>query len=142
MKYKKLTNTAITPTRDNPTDAGLDFYADGHALIKANGGRGKIPTGIAIEIESGMGGFIWPRSKLADTYGIDILAGVIDAPYRGELMISVINHGYEDFEVLPKDKIAQLIRHPVALDDLEEVSELSETERGDKGINSSDLRIR
>jgi len=142
VKFVKLTNTAKTPTRENPTDAGLDLYADGHALIKANGGKGKIPTGIAIEIEPGWGGFIWPRSKLANTYGIDILAGVIDAPYRGELMISVINHGTEDFEVLPKDKIAQLIRHPVALDEPEEVSSLSESDRGAKGINDSELRLR
>jgi dUTP pyrophosphatase len=141
MKYVKLTSTAKTPTKAHPTDAGFDLYADGHNLI-APGCRAKIPTGIALEIPDGLVGLVWPRSKLANTYGLDILAGVVDAPYRGEIMISVINHGDKPFEVFTGDKIAQLIIQPVELVTLEEVRTLSDSDRGASGINDSELRIR
>lgn len=142
MKYQKLTNTAKTPTKDHPTDAGFDFYADCNVVLKANGGRAKIPTGIALEIPPGYGGFAWPRSKLADKYGLDLLAGVVDAPYRGEVMINMINHGDTDFEIRQNDKLAQVVFQPVALFELEEVSRLSDSDRGTKGINDSELRLR
>ena len=141
MKYVKLTNTAKTPTRDNPTDAGLDLFADCSSVIPP-GGYAKIPTGIAMEIPAGYVGLIWPRSKLANTYGLDILAGVVDAPYRGEIMISVINHGSKPYEVFTGDKIAQILIQPVELLELEEVRQLSESDRGAKGINDSELRLR
>ena len=83
-----------------------------------------------------------PRSKLADRFGIDVLAGVIDSDYRGEVMISLINHGDRPFEVRCGDKVAQLLITKVDMSEVEIVDRLTPTNRGVKGINSTELRLR
>ena len=127
---------ARIPSRNHPTDAGLDIYAVEHATL-CPGVHAVLPTGVHLEIPSGFVGLIWPRSGLAAKYGIDTLAGVIDSSYRGEIKVSIINHGHDDLEIKPGDRIAQLIiqRHEVW--GCLQVDELSDTERGEQGLGSS-----
>lgn len=142
IQVKKLTSDAIIPKISNPGDAGLDLCTTVPALIKP-GCRALLPTGLAIALPRGTVGQIWPRSKLAAKYGIDVLAGVVDSGYRGEIMISLINHGHEPVELKPGDKVAQMIVVEYHSDlPTFEVLELQTTERGKKGINDSELRIR
>lgn len=137
MLRVKLTHpNARLPKRNHPTDAGLDIYAVEHATLRP-GVHAVLPTGVHIEIPEGCVGLIWPRSGLAAKHGIDILAGVVDAPFRGEITVSLINHGHEDVEIKPGDRIAQMLVQPVMLWDCIQVDELSDTERGEQGLVSS-----
>lgn len=136
IKVKRLTETAKLPTRAHATDAGLDLYADEYGGMRKGGTR-TIRTGIAMAIPNGYVGRIAPRSGLAVNHGIDILAGVIDSAYIGELMVALVNHGSAAYEVKPGDKIAQLLIQPVELWMPEEVDELDGTERGASGFGSS-----
>lgn len=127
---------ARLPQRNHSTDAGLDIYAVEHSTLRP-GVHAVLPTGLHVEIPAGCVGLIWPRSGLAAKYGIDTLAGVIDSSYRGEIKVSIINHGHDDFEIKPGDRIAQLLIQKVGLLEPVEVDELSDTERGENGLGSS-----
>lgn len=141
FNVKQLDPRAVPMTRSNPDDAGLDLATIEAATIPP-GHRALLRTGWAVEIPSGSGGFIKPRSKLANRYGIDVLAGVVDAGYRGEVMVSIINHGLDSVEFKAGDKIAQLVIQPVNLLQPVIVDELVDTGRGSRGINDSELRLR
>jgi dUTP pyrophosphatase len=138
LPVKLLTTTAQLPTKVNLFDAGLDLYCDEKETVTIPPGQRKlISTGISIAIPKGFVGLIWPRSGHAVKKGIDTLAGVIDAPYRGEVKVLLQNES-DEFQIFqPGDKIAQIIiQHapdftPVACDDL------SETSRGENGFGSS-----
>ena len=108
LKIMKLDPMARVPERNNDTDAGLDLH-----IIKpvdlAPGKRTVIPTGIAMAIPHGHYGSIRPRSKLAVKYGIDVLAGVVDSSYRGEIMVSLLNTGDRTLELRAGDKVAQMV---------------------------------
>lgn len=140
MQIKLLDDHATIPTRGSEQAAGYDLYSTDNAVIKS-GTIAKLGTGIAMCIPDGYVGLIWERSKLASRYGIQVMGGVIDSDYRGEVMISVMNNG-NDFEVKRYDKIAQLIIQPVVTTDIMVVSELPDTERGIDGINSLELRLK
>lgn len=127
---------AKLPRRNHPTDAGLDIYAVECATLRP-GVRAVLPTGVHVEIPTGYYAKVEPRSGLAVKYGIDVLAGVIDASYRGEIRVVLISHGDEDFEIKPGDRVAQLLIQPVELVDCVQVDELSDTERGAQGLGSS-----
>ena len=141
IKIKRLTNTSKLPSVANCNDAGLDLCADTNADLLP-GTIASIPTGLAFALPVGTVGLIWPRSKLASKWGLDTLAGVIDSGYRGEVMVSVINHGHRIIEIRRGDKIAQMViqEHRTG-DSIEEVRELDETARGASGINDSELRL-
>ena len=126
----------MIPTRANETDAGLDLYANNSCKIGVLE-RSLVSTGIAIEIPTGYVAHIAPRSGLAFKYGIDVLAGVIDSSYRGEIKIILINYGDVYFYVETGDKIAQLLIQPVALWMPVEVDQLLETSRGANGFGST-----
>ena len=141
LKLKKLHEDALVPSKGSEHAAGYDLYAIESVDIRSTC-RAKIRTGIAIEMESGTVGLIWPRSKLANTFGIQVLGGVVDCDYRGEIMISIINSGHETMEIRKGDKVAQILfqlvlNHYTGFD---VVDELSETERGSAGINDVELR--
>lgn len=127
---------ARLPRRNHPTDAGLDIYAVECATLRP-GVHAVLSTGVHVEIPVGFAGLIWPRSGLATRHGVDILAGVADAPYRGEIRVSLINHGHEDVEVKPGDRIAQMLIQPVMGWECQQVDELSDTPRGEQGFGSS-----
>lgn len=100
------------PTYAHPGDAGLDLHAREDATLAAGGGRALVPTGIAIAVPPGHGGFVLPRSGLALNHGVTVLnaPGLIDAAYRGELKVVLVNTDpTTDYVVHRGDRIAQLV---------------------------------
>lgn len=136
VKAKKLRTTATVPTRAHGSDAAFDLYAVETVYIPA-GERRKVPTGIALEIPEGYAGFIWPRSGLAATDGLDTLAGVIDAGYRGECTVLVINHGSVPVRIFEGSRIAQISIQQVYQGGIELVDELSPSPRDASGWGST-----
>jgi len=137
LKVKKLVENAKLPERKREGDAGLDLYCIEDVEILPNEIK-LISTGIAIEIPKGYFGLIKDRSGLASK-GLHVLAGVVDENYRGEVKVVMINLGKEKIKLEKFSRIAQLIIIPYAKVEVEEVEELSETERGGKGFGSSGL---
>jgi dUTP pyrophosphatase len=142
IKIKKLTETAIIPTKAHEEDAGFDLYADEDKIIPAQS-REVIHTSIAIELpeikdeNKDIYVRIAPRSGLSVKAGIDIFAGVVDRGYTGELVVCMFNSSKEEFKVNKGDKIAQMIPTIIYTDTLEEVEELGVSKRGGKGFGSS-----
>lgn len=124
--------------------AGLDLLAaipaDAPLLIGV-GQRRLVPTGLAIAIPSGFEGQVRPRSGLALKHGITVLnaPGTIDADYRGELSVLLINHGEQDFEVTRGMRIAQLVICPVSRIEWSNVGDLTGTNRGGNGYGSTGI---
>jgi dUTP pyrophosphatase len=120
--------------------AGLDLAAavDDAVLIPA-GGRALIPTGFAIALPEGYEGQVRPRSGLAVQHGVTVLnaPGTIDADYRGEMKVPLVNLGDAPFTVTRGMRIAQLVVAPVTAVRLVEVAELDATERGEGGFGST-----
>jgi dUTP pyrophosphatase len=138
IAFKKLHEAAIIPKRNHATDAGLDLHCIEPVTIYS-GQQALLPSGLAMAIPEGYVGLIWPRSGLASKNGIDTLAGVVDASYRGEIKISLINHGERPVEFKAGDRIAQILIQPVVTLKPVEVIDLDTTERGVKGFGSSGL---
>ena len=141
MRVKLLSKNAKLPTRGSEQAAGFDLYSSIHMSI-APGESEKISTGLAIDVGLGNAGLIWPRSKISSKFSIDVLAGVIDSDYRGELMVCLINHGNSCFEIEPGHKIAQILIQKVEQPEVIEVDNLEETGRGAHGVNCDDLRLK
>lgn len=142
LLFKKLKPKAIIPKRATGGSAGLDLCAciDSPLEIKA-GEIIKIPTGLAVEYvgEETVALLIYARSSLATKFGLTLAncVGVVDLDYRGEIMVTMINHGKESYTVTPDERIAQLIVTPVLMAETEEVCELSQTTRGEGGFGST-----
>lgn len=137
MKIKKLNISAKIPTRANPNDAGADLYSIENIVVPPLS-RAIVKAGIAIEIPESYYGRIAPRSGLAAKYGIDVLAGVIDSSYRGEIGVVLFNSDSSNsFTVNVGDRIAQLIIESHYNPIFVEVLELTETNRGEGGFGSS-----
>lgn len=136
LPIQRLSPDATLPTRGSVHAAGLDLYAatEGRMLP---GLRMAFGTRIAVAIPVGHYGRIAPRSGLAVRHGIDVLAGVIDCDYRGEIVVLLQNHGGSPFVVRFGDRIAQLIVQPIAMPLLRLVDALPETERGADGFGST-----
>jgi len=135
VQFQILTDTAYCPTRAHRTDAGLDLYADESATIHPAQVT-TIGTGVAVAIPRGYAGLIWPRSGLAVKGGVDVLAGVIDSGYRGEIKVALTTVS-DPVRVSPGDRIAQLVIQRVESCDPVIVRELPEAPRGDSGFGSS-----
>ena len=130
------------PGYASPGSAGLDLRAAVDAELRlAPGERARVPTGFAIELPAGHEGQVRPRSGLADRHGVTLAnsPGTIDADYRGELQVLLINLGSEPFVVRRGDRLAQLVVAPVARARAVEVEELSDTGRGAGGFGSTGL---
>ncbi len=138
LKIKKLTPDAIIPAYQTELAAGFDLHSIEDYVLK-KGERKLIKTGLAFEIEPGFEVQIRPRSGLAFKHGITVLntPGTIDADYRGEIMVLLINLGEEDFEIKKGERIAQAVIAPVIQAKFEEVDELSVTKRGKGGFGST-----
>jgi len=136
LPVKRLHPDAQLPTRGTPESAGLDLYASNPATIPP-GKRVVVGTSIAAAIPVGHVGLIWPRSGLAVKHGLDVLAGVIDADYLGEIGVVLVNHGDKTVEVREGDRIAQLLVQPVAMVQPVDVEEFMETLRGTGGYGST-----
>lgn len=141
LKIQKLSSKAIIPNYANPGDAGLDLYSIDEIELR-KGERALVHTGIKIELPKNTEAQIRPRSGLALKNGITLVnsPGTIDEGYRGEIGVIVINHGDELFKIEEGMKIAQMVIKPIFKVEVEEVENLSESERGENGFGSSGLK--
>jgi dUTP pyrophosphatase len=117
--------------------AAMDLSSAAEATVTlAPGQRLGVPTGLAIELPVGFEAQVRPRSGLAIKHGVTVVnaPGTIDADYRGEIVVLLVNLGQERYEIAPGERIAQLVVAPVVQVQLEEVQELSETARGAGGF--------
>jgi dUTP pyrophosphatase len=139
LPVRRLRADAVLPSQAYAGDAGFDLTAcDRHEL--GPGERAVVPTGLAVAIPEGHGGFVLPRSGLAARSGITIVnaPGLIDSGYRGEVQVVLLNtDSREPFVVEPGMRIAQLVVVPVAEVEPVELDELPESERGLRGFGSS-----
>jgi dUTP pyrophosphatase len=126
------------PSYALPDDAGLDLHAAESVTLEP-GARALVPTGIALAIPSGFAGFVLPRSGLALRHGVTALntPGLIDAGYRGEVKVLLINHGAAAVTLARGDRIAQLVVQRVERVALAPVTELPDSARGSGGFGSS-----
>jgi dUTP pyrophosphatase len=137
---KRLHPDAVVPAYANDGDAGCDLVAVESCTIRAGGGRALVATGIAVAIPEGHGGFVLPRSGLASRHGVTLAnaPGLIDAGYRGEVKVALVNLDPEhDYDVAKGDRIAQLVVLAVASSSVLVVDELPSTARGEGGFGSS-----
>ncbi len=131
------------PSYATPHSAGMDLRADlGTPITLAPGARVLVKTGLYIELPEGTEAQVRPRSGLALKHGITVLnsPGTIDADYRGEIGVILINLGQEPFEIKPGERIAQLVIARYLRIDLEEVPDLRATERGEGGFGHTGTR--
>ena len=136
---KKLDLNLPTPKYAKAGDAGVDVYSAIDCEI-APGQRALVPTGIAIALPDGYAAFAHPRSGLAIKYGVGIVnaPGTIDAGYRGEIQMILINHDLErSFSIKRGDRIAQLVFQKVESVEFVEVAELPGSGRGESGFGST-----
>lgn len=133
---KRLSAGARLPTRGSAEAAGYDLHAAEDAVVGA-GSRGLVGTGLAITAPAGTYARVAPRSGLAVKHGIGVGAGVVDADYRGEVRVLLLNHGVTDLHVRAGDRIAQLILEKIQTATVREVSELDTSDRGAGGFGST-----
>ena len=140
VKYKKLTDTAMVPTRGSARAAGYDLYADTDKDIMMFPGEVvEFFTGLALEIPDGYFGAVYPRSGLATKLGLRLpnCVGVIDSDYRGNVGIPLRNDSRSPVTVKAHERVAQIIIQPCPDIVLSEAQELSETDRGTAGFGST-----
>lgn len=136
INVKRLRDSARLPARGSADAAGADL-ACAETVTIGPGERRLVPTGLAIEIPPGYYGRVAPRSGLAVRHGIDTLAGVIDADYRGEILVLLVNLGAEPVSFSPGDRIAQLIIEQAAPTEYSFSEDLGSTHRSDGGFGST-----
>ncbi len=137
IKVKKLNPEAVLPKYAHPGDAGLDLYSCEHVTLLP-GERKLVSTGISMEFEKGYVALIWDKSGIANN-GIKTMGGVIEHTYRGEYKVVMLNTSSEIYEIKKGQKIAQVLIQPIVSAEVEEVSELSETQRGDGAFGSTGI---
>lgn len=138
VEFKKLQADAFLPAYAHPGDAGMDLRSV-ESLVVPAGERRLVRTGLAMALPMGYEAQVRPRSGLALKHGITVLnsPGTIDAGYRGEVGVILLNTGKEDFQIGVGDKIAQLVIAPVTIAEICEVGELDDSERGAGGFGST-----
>ena len=143
IQIKKLSNSVSTPKYETSGSSGMDIAAHIENNIIINPGeKALVSTGLSVAIPKGYEIQIRPRSGLAAKKNITVLntPGTIDADYRGEIKVILINLGKEKFIIENKERIAQMVVCPVVQADLEEVKELSDTVRGSGGFSSTGIK--
>lgn len=136
LEFMRLHPSARLPTRGSRFAAGLDLYSIERVEIAPHE-RAVVGTGLSVAIPHGFYGRVAPRSGLAIKHGLDVLAGVIDSDYRGELMCALINHGDAAIELEAGTRMAQLIIEAIATPAPVWAEDLRETERGTGGFGST-----
>ncbi|MDD4309037.1 MAG: dUTP diphosphatase [Candidatus Cloacimonetes bacterium] len=142
INIQKLTTSAMLPQRMSINASGYDIFADVLSPVQiAPGEYVAIPTGFALEIPSGYEAQIRPRSGLAIKRGLSVLnsPGTIDADYRGEVKVILINHGASSIVIQPQMRIAQMVFCPVLMPELCVSDSLAETERHTGGFGHTGL---
>lgn len=135
LKVKRTQPDAKLPAYQHPGDAGLDLFSAVDAVLGA-GEVKAVATGIKMAIPVGCVGLIWDKSGIS-LQGIHRLAGVVDAGYRGEVKVVMVNLGKEPFSIKKGMKIAQLLIQPVATAEIVEAVDLDDTSRGEGGFGST-----
>ena len=136
LSFRRLDPAATLPTRGSTQSAGLDLYSI-EAVTIARGQRVLARTGLAAAIPEGYYGRVAPRSGLATKNGLDVMAGVIDADYRGEIRCLLYNAGDETISLPAQSKICQLIIETIITPAAAWAEEISETDRGTGGFGST-----
>lgn len=138
IALKRLDPGLPIPSTSHPGDGGVDLFAAAGVSLEA-GERTTVPTGIAVAIPEGYAGLVVPRSGMARRSGIGVVnaPGLVDAGYRGEIKVLLINHGRETLELRRGDRVAQLVVVPIAEQELVEVDELPPSVRGEGGFGST-----
>ena len=142
IQVKKLNEKAILPTYGSSEAAGADLYACIEADVTILPGQTvMIPTGLSMELPRGYAGLIYARSGLACKHGLAPAnkVGVIDSDYRGEFIVALHNHGDQPQTIRYGERIAQLVITPVFTPGFMEVSQLSDTRRGEGGFGSTGM---
>nr|VFK33523.1 MAG: deoxyuridine 5'-triphosphate nucleotidohydrolase [Candidatus Kentron sp. MB]VFK76253.1 MAG: deoxyuridine 5'-triphosphate nucleotidohydrolase [Candidatus Kentron sp. MB] len=141
LKVKKLSENAILPSYAHPGDAGMDLFSCHHAIIEP-GKVALIGTGLSIQLPPDTEAQIRPKSGLALTNNITVLntPGTIDAGYRGEVCVLLINHGPIPFTIETGMKIAQMVIKPIIRVEVSEVETLSGSQRQKGGFGSTGAR--
>lgn len=129
LKIKRLDEEAKLPTKGHPGDAGIDFFAL-ETVTFGPGKQERVRTGIALEIPDGHVGLIWDKSSLSFQRGFKVMGGVIDTGFRGEVTMSLLNTSSQEQSIEKGQKIAQMIIQKFEDVSLVEVSDLSDTVRG------------
>lgn len=144
LRVLRLPHGEGLPLPDYQSDhaAGFDLVAaigENEPLMLSAGARGAVPTGLVFELPEGYEAQVRPRSGLALKHGVTVLnsPGTIDADYRGEVQVILVNHSDEPFRIARGDRIAQVVIAPVTCVEIEEVSGVSETRRGAGGFGST-----
>ena len=129
LKIKKLHKDAKIPTHGHPGDAGMDFYAN-ETVIFPVGEQKRVHTGVAVEIPENHVGLIWDKSSVSFNLGLKVFGGVIDAGYRGEIIMCLLNTSKKEVVLEKGHKIAQMLIQKFEHCDIVEVAELTDTVRG------------
>ncbi len=138
LAVKRLHPDAVLPVYAHHGDAGLDLSAV-EEVVLGPGERAAVPTGLAMAIPEGWVGLVHPRSGLARRHGVTVTnaPGTIDAGYRGEVQVLLVNLGQEEVELAAGERIAQLLLQKVGHAEVVEVNELEDTARGEGGFGST-----
>jgi len=140
VRFRRLRPDAVVPAYMTADAAGLDLAAALDAAVTlAPGARAAVGTGLAMELPRGFEGQVRPRSGLAKNHGVTVVnaPGTIDADYRGEVAVLLINLGDQPVAITPGMRIAQLVIAPVVQATIEVADELSTTARGAGGFGST-----
>jgi dUTP pyrophosphatase len=135
LRVKRILPEARLPVYQHPGDAGLDLFSAVDEVLGA-GELKAVPTGIQLAIPDGYVGLIWDKSGIS-LHGVHRLAGVVDAGYRGEVKVVMINLGREPYAIKKGMKIAQLLIQPVVAVEVSEAADLDDTSRGEGGFGST-----
>ena len=136
VQIKKLSESAVTPTKAHPSDAGFDLVASKTTIIPANG-RALIPTDIAMAIPEGYYGMVVGRSGNTIKRGLVGMTGVVDAGYRNGIGIMAFNLTQEDITIKQGERAGQIVLTPILSCEMEETNELDTTERNQGGFGST-----
>ena len=137
IRIKKIHRSAKIPAYAHAGDAGMDLFSCVEMTL-APGETRPVPTGIQMAIPQGYVGLVWDKSGIS-IMGVHRLAGVVDAGYRGEVRVVMVNLGTEPFEIKPGMKIAQMLIQPVEAPTIVESESLDDTSRGAGGFGSTGL---
>ncbi len=135
LKVKKLDPHAKLPHRAHPTDSGADLFALEKTVLAPRAVT-HVHTGVCVELPENTSGVIWGKSSV-ESKGIKAMAGLVDAPYRGELIVCMYNLNDTEFVFEEGQKVAQLVVLPTLYPAFEEAAALSRTARADGGFGST-----
>ncbi len=135
LKVKKMSPDAKLPLYGHRGDAGMDLFSSSEYVLK-KGEVYAVPTGIKVEIPMGYVGLIWDKSGVS-LKGVHRLAGVVDAGYRGEIKVVMVNLSQDPFVIDKGMKIAQLLIQPIVEVEVVEVEDLEDSSRGEGGFGST-----